>query len=92
MGWKDWPYWLKGGVIVLGIYLIATLSLLPFGETGGNPRFPLWLVPSLFPLFILIEILGDVQINPYIISPIFYFLIGSLIGWIVGKFKSKNVQ
>ena len=31
MGWKDWPYWLKGGVIfeillIIGLFLIAFIK------------------------------------------------------------------
>jgi TRAP-type C4-dicarboxylate transport system permease small subunit len=28
IGWKNWPYWLKGGIILSGISLIASLGIM----------------------------------------------------------------
>lgn len=30
MGWKDWPYWLKGGLIGLGITILLSLYVFVF--------------------------------------------------------------
>ncbi|MBS3114557.1 hypothetical protein J4448_05640 [Candidatus Woesearchaeota archaeon] len=103
MGWKDWPYWLKGGVIAVGIIILVIVFLVPFGESdllgvgsvhssGGGPY---WMLPFL-PGFILVLIFNP-STKPlgyflfYGTPLILYFLIGAVIGWIVGKIKSKNI-
>ena len=40
MGWKNWPYWLKGGVIATLLWVIAVLILYMIsniGKTFGAP-------------------------------------------------------
>ncbi len=97
MGWKDWPYWLKGGIIAIGIYAILTLILLPFGETGGHPSVAAWQIPSFLPAFLFGALLFSFTKNTTILNffiPIeifiFYFGSGALIGWVAGKIKSKK--
>jgi len=76
MGWKDWPYWLRGGIISGIIFDLVVLILLwsisNSGEGGGIPLF------STAVLFGLIVGFG------------LGFIIGAIIGWIVGKIKSKK--
>lgn len=41
IGWKDWPFWLKGGLIGLIVYIIIgiisyLLSLIPCGEVFAD--------------------------------------------------------
>jgi hypothetical protein len=110
MGWKNWPYWLRGGIIVLvfeiiliGLVLLLQKLIPPISDIEGVVMvlaFPLYLS------FILGAIafgLMDCQIckmptdcfNPsycnwiptiimILTFPIFSFLIGALVGWIVG--------
>lgn len=100
MGWKDWPYWLKGGLIgaVIGIIciLLAWFRVLPIltvllyifimilcgsGEsysiTGGLLGNCSWggkyLIFSIMTILILLV----------------FFVVGSIIGLIVQKIKSK---
>ena len=67
MGWKKWSYWLKGGIIALGLDIIYAASGLLALENFG------WIVTFV--------------IAPAAAIPL--FLIGAIIGWIVGKIKSK---
>lgn len=75
MGWKDWPYWLKGGIIGGGIgfvlSLLSSFSIIIRGLVfGGWPDIELiW--------FDLLLILST-------------FIVGAVIGWIYGKIKSKT--
>jgi len=100
MGWKDWSYWLKGGIITVGILLIWTIligltnfifgGVTSFADNSGKFILVLLsLVINIVPkedygLGILVGL-----ITIYILTPIFWFSIGAFIGWIVGKIKSK---
>ena len=82
MGWKDWPYWLKGGeifeiLLIIGLFLIAFIK----GE-------------GLAILFLLIFFGGE---NPWEMFTflgflILYFILGAIIGWIYGKIRNRNSQ
>lgn len=105
MGWKTWPYWLKGGIICLIIVILLTiigvgifyLLGLVFQISGIIPLFSF--IIAISPgLFIGITLLGmsfksfsgiDAIIT-IIISIIIYFIFGTFIGWIVGKVKSRR--
>ncbi len=85
MGWKKWPSWVKGGVIGVIFYII--LFIITFAscfETGigglcKNKIFELLVSP------------GSVIQLPFniLFDSIIYFLLGALIGWLVGKFRKK---
>ncbi len=94
MGWKDWSYWLKGGVIGLVIYLlIATVSsiawsdklIIPFVSFSGL-IFNNFLAPLLGNGFL------TESISIIILSLIFYFISGSIIGWLYGKIKNRGKE
>lgn len=83
MGWKNLPYWFRGGIIVIIIYVILLFStfgymtiimgsifdILGISSEGGNSfsRFYNW----------------------WLLPFITFFIIGTIIGWIYGKIKSK---
>ena len=88
--------WLKGGLWGMGIYLFCVLLtilihslfgvVIPLSEIASTP--PLFLINPLLPnsyydseaVFLLISI---------IFPPLFWFLIGAIIGWIAGKFRER---
>lgn len=79
MGWKNWPYWLKGGIIgliigLVGVLLKIVLSLIFIDDTG-RPGF--FSISSTFITSQLLNCLG-------------LLIIGLIIGWIYGKFKLKR--
>jgi hypothetical protein len=99
MGWKEWPSWVKGGVI--SIYVTFSLIIIGFLVSIIYPEilkilviFFIW-IHYIIPLeannmgtgFI---IMGIILISSPILSLLFFFLIGALIGWIYGKIKNKN--
>lgn len=102
MNWKNLPSWLKGGIIGLIPILIVMLADFIFTcNFGTHSEFcGLFTIFASFPLYIItiskygIFPYGDVPTLVVIILPllslVMYFLVGALIGWIVGKFKSKN--
>ena len=104
MTWKDWPYWLKGGI--LAILLILALSFL-FGifiMFKGD----IYIFRSLFYIFVVPGMIliaarkfsmygyeiPDINFFDVFIMTTFsiglYFIIGALIGWIYSKIKSKK--
>ena len=98
MSWKDWPSWLKGGIVFAVIELI--FLFLPISSTdfinhfNENYNYPFILAmmlgwattgfdsPNLFAPF------GAVFFVIYFL--VFSFIIGSIIGFIVGKIKSRG--
>ncbi|MBU3906855.1 MAG: hypothetical protein KKA64_01260 [Nanoarchaeota archaeon] len=86
MGWKNWQSWLKGGVILLGIFILLNLIYLIFSMDSFFLAIINW--------FILVITQGndfglsdEYLILISFLSAIFYFLIGAIIGWLIGKFK-----
>ena len=96
MGWKDWPYWLKGGIIVSVFALIFRLAgsmFLLFDSSNIFERILSYISFFLgYPFGIpLANILNTgITIIDFILFLIFYSLIGALIGWIYGKIKSRK--
>ena len=99
MGWKDWPYWLRGGIIVVLIPVIIFLIVLIF-EKISSSRDPTYyqgthgtlagylLIALGLPINIIAPTLGE---GTFIfLTAIMYFVIGAIIGLIVGKIKSKK--
>ena len=103
MGWKDWSIWLKGGiflgiigVIILTIYLYTpifsiqyigyVLLIIPiYLNAVITHPFPLdcfsgWNVTN--PLYCVFSFL-----TLYLFTIVSYFIIGAIIGWIIGKFR-----
>ncbi len=101
MGWKDWPTWLKGGVIglFLGLFIVFAYFVSDVSKSlfGGNSSITIMTIIITAP-FILIYVfsLGILFSNNdslfrlgLYLSPIIYFIIGAIIGWIVGKIKGR---
>ena len=97
MGWKDWPYWLRGGLIGVLVLGIFALVLIPFGRTSGFFKFPYWIFPFfivLVPTMLFSENLYKIIFYPnylfFIIPTLIYFICGAIIGWIYGKIKGRG--
>ncbi len=94
MGWKNWPSWVNGVIIALVLYLISLISgyygmmyslLLGYPVSIILTRvFNYWELGYIheggFPYIMSIIII------PFIMSIVY----GALIGYIIGKLKSKN--
>ena len=104
MGWKDLPRWLKYGLLFAGIY--ALISILTFSSDKlinsdiGMPLIAMFFflsIPAIW-LFLGDTFLVDAiyymtsekLIFIIIASIVIYFIIGALIGLLVGKIKSKK--
>jgi len=88
MEWKEKPAWLKGGIIggVIGVVSIILFLLVP--TSLGLASFAQGIGALIRSLF------GPVNgiWASIIINLIGYFIIGAIIGWIVGKIKSKKQE
>ena len=60
MSWKDWPYWLRGGLIGLiipvAILIIGIIVIIELLKDGGGFAFN---VPAIFVILVLIFILSS---------------------------------
>src|SRR3989344_2379867 len=104
MNFKNWPYWVKGGVV--GIFTVTILSLIPAGGFHGGriwflaPIFPLLLIGDrevvgrLFKFFNIDDIhnpiLANIKIALFLL--LLYFVAGAIIGWLYGKFKNHKLK
>ena len=86
--------WLKGGIIALLILIIIGLfpSIIYHLVTNcyGEDCFFADMLSGLFVLPISLFFGGESYILLLILTFLFYFIIGTLIGFIVGKIKSKK--
>ncbi len=97
MVWKDWPYWLRGGVIAtilsLGlpyiISLIIKLLRVMKIESLANIFNGIW---DIFYKIIIAptSIIVGRQLNTWILTFLLWFIIGSIIGFIYGKIKNRS--
>ncbi len=108
MGWKNWSYWVKGGIILGLIYfiplLIQLLSNLVFCHylieecklIYGANIFAIYSLPNKIYLSLtFIDTIPSLYVGliiRLIIYFIFAFIIGALIGWIYGKIKQKKKE
>ena len=113
--WKNWPYWLKGGVTFSIISLVLSLMItkyMPLNIILSGTNFVWILIPSIiisnipiFTLFLLgfnektVNLLNAFPDAWYFATPnlyalifisIFYFIVGSIVGWVYGKIKSRK--
>ncbi|MDO8740643.1 MAG: hypothetical protein Q7J54_03680 [Candidatus Woesearchaeota archaeon] len=99
MGWKKLPTWLKGGIIGLIVYIIVGLNgIIPYNDVLSSIRIIQSVIALVLGLPILLATificfkwcsLRDVIVI-YSVGLLFYILIGMLVGYIIGKIKSKK--
>lgn len=102
MGFKNWPVWLKGGAISLGVGLILFfigLLLVSIGMSLDCPKgegvCDTGIISIIGGLSIMLFIwpfrLFDINlVLEFILSIFQLFIIGVIIGWIISKLKSKK--
>lgn len=108
MGWKSWPYWVKGGIIVTFLWIIAFL-IINIGIKAFGAVLIIWgagaIILQIFDKNCsllagfggetskcLLGQTGGISYTIFLIlsNLIIYFIIGAIIGWIIGKIKSKK--
>lgn len=105
MGWKNWPYWVRGGVIadiitvvtaplILVLMFLAAFSDFPISNNITIIWFIMFGIGQLITKFFY-GIFGwatgfSILIGSIVVSLFINFLIGALIGLIVRKMKKKK--
>ena len=117
MGWRNWPSWLKGGMMLVIIFIILVLIQgIVFGKWTKDfasysqfisiellTQFPgdiaLMSIPNYveckYEPGVSIDINSCPNINllnllPYLSTLIIYFILGSIIGFVIGKIKNRG--
>ena len=103
MGWKNWSYWLRGGIILGGIPLVLYLLTMAFVFVFPPLAQVFSLISSVFylPYFLIVagfelNFLSDggfgFNIWGLILFFVFWFIIGAIIGLIIGKVKKRKMK
>ena len=87
MGWRDLPTWLKGGIIFVLIVIVIDVVDYLILPLISRALFPLQIAN--YPLYLFWQLSESGTIN-LILHLSLYFVVGAIIGWIVGKIKSKK--
>jgi len=101
MAWKDWPYWLKGGLIgivvgilwlFMGMFIGNSFKVcISINQSVPPPACNLLIIFYIPAVFLGILGLSDQGIvTGIILTAVIYFVLGSIIGLIVSKIKSKK--
>ncbi|MEI6731865.1 MAG: hypothetical protein WCK90_04245 [archaeon] len=97
-GWKKWPSWVKSGIIgsvVLDILFLLGVGLALGGNTHGTiyNLFVKALTLITYPISLVVDFLPFINVSFFrsmVLSTMWYFIVGAIIGWIIGKIRSKK--
>ena len=96
--WKNWPNWLKGGIIAVSINLILMIIAIIYALIANASRDAIIYLIGLvqIPSFIAVWYASYTNtdslfegIIALMLGLTGYFLEGVIIGWLIGKIKSK---
>jgi len=90
MSYKHWPYWVRGGGggLIFSLFVIS-LSVIFFALCyNDEPR----LVPSYCQSISFFNVLGNTFffLGEFVYNILFYIFVGTLVGYLYGKFKNRN--
>jgi hypothetical protein len=106
---KNWPYWLKGGVITatIGFFLVVIHLTIHSSVFFNHTEYPILLFFSYPGILLALALSSNFgcplfwsdnnhfycypleNISAVIFSVVVYFILGMIIGWIVGKIKNR---
>lgn len=102
MGWRDWPYWVKGGLIGILIFIVYYFLQIFFGLAcmgGYNSNNPSFLCVSANTIS---GFIGNIFFLPFKLIPefegieiamfIYFVILFAIIGLIYGKIKNRNAE
>ncbi len=92
MNWKKWPYWVRGGVIFSMVGTTGALLTNFESDFFMLPVFPFILNVGLF-ISDKSPSSDDLLRENFVLTIdvlIGYFIIGSILGWLYGKIKSRK--
>ncbi len=95
MGWKNWPYWVRGGLVGLIFYILS--FPLAFGCAEGDSLF---LCDALYQIYAFNFVAYILRyLNPNALATflgafgsmfLYVVFLGAIIGLIIGKFRKKT--
>src|SRR3989338_3075916 len=89
MGWKDLPYWLKGGIILIAIRIIAPILSLILGIYIPAEVFPrVFLIGTFLNIFAKF-LTYNLPILDLLVNFVEAFIVGIILGWIYGKIRAE---
>ena len=95
MNFKKWPHWLRGGVIGGGVALVFYL-IVSFCFDYFCLVF--YIISPIYPVIFLLNLLGPIfnyswiyaEVYAPIVSIPIYFILGSIIGALIGYIKKSR--
>jgi len=86
MGWREWPSWLKGGIIGVIVNLVLTSLIIGINSFSDSE----YGVVNILILGLVNPHYFNIMLLPigFFSAPVIYFLIGSFIGW--RRSKNRN--
>ena len=99
MSWKNWPYWLKGGVIGVILIIVFFIIIVSISNTSKGctswENSPYYCISIIGASFLIAVVTGSrnmmfLYISTGITNIIIVFIVGSLIGLIYGKIKNRK--
>lgn len=107
MRWKNWSYWLRGGLIGIITFILLFIVSIPINVKTSFPvssfsyyfpMIPLVVLSKIFPESIKM-FLGEIAVRVggawvfgVLINFMLIFLMGSLIGFLYGKIKNRKQE
>jgi len=93
MGWKNLPRWLKGASVFLVLFFIVyILTFIKFPERI-SVILEIIILYSSIPMQLFRTAVPVMSYKPFVFNFIagmlIYLIIGALVGWIVGKLRSR---
>ncbi len=92
-------YWLTGGIILVSLYILITVWIVINARPNnftGLAHFVFSFPGTLFMMFLFDVLKIPIKLDPvsmwwivFMISVVFYFIVGSALGKLIGKLKNK---
>lgn len=86
--WSNLPYWLKGGLILLAVGVTCTI-IFYFGDWRAGQLVDWLMMLTIMPFAFAGFFVGGTgaALAGLAEQYVFYFALGSLLGWVYGKIK-----
>lgn len=106
MGWKNWPYWVRSGIIVMIVLAVVTFVtvILNLDNCAFMPKEQQPVICDITnvlvaPLAAIFYILTKTGLDGYpffflgvFLCLLLFFVVGSVVGWIIIRTKDKGIK
>ena len=90
MNWKKWPSWLKGGTILLVLFIFYTILKLMLFPSFCLVETEQGIADTYCPFFTQLKLFFTFDFISFLYRGVFLFFIGAVVGLIIDKIKSKK--